>query len=67
MWVIPLKNKKGTTITNMLSKEFQMSLITNQTKYGQIKEVYNTSMKTWFQVNYIKMYSKHNDVYTKCV
>ena len=35
-WVIPLKCKKGITITNA----FQISnLIANQTKYGKIKPV----------------------------
>ena len=35
-WVIPLKDKKGTTITNAFQKILE-SLIANQTKYGLIK------------------------------
>ena len=40
-WVISLKDKKGTAITNV----FQ-NLIENQTKYGMITEFYTSSMKS---------------------
>ena len=36
-WVIPLKDKKGFTIT--ILDEFQMNQTANQIKYGQIKVV----------------------------
>ena len=32
-WVIPLKDKKGTTITNVFQKILDQSIV-NQTKYG---------------------------------
>ena len=35
---IPLKDKKGITVTNVFKKS-QINLIANQTKYGQIKAV----------------------------
>ena len=37
-WVVPLKDKKGITITNRFQKNLK-NLIENQTKYGLIKEV----------------------------
>ena len=37
-WVVPLKDKKGITITNRFQKILK-NLIENQTKYGLIKEV----------------------------
>ena len=37
-WVVPLKDKKGITITNRFQK-ISKNLIENQTKYGLIKEV----------------------------
>ena len=35
-WVIPLKDKRGITITNTFEK-FLKNLFANQTKYGSIK------------------------------
>ena len=64
--VVPLKNTKCITILMFLNK-YQMSLTTNQTKNGQIKEVsynrsnYNRSMKSLLQVNDIEMYSTGNE------
>ena len=37
-WVIPLKDKKGITITNAFEK-IQMNETANQIKYGYIKAV----------------------------
>ena len=37
-WVVPLKDKKGITITNAFQKILE-KLIENQTKYGLITEV----------------------------
>ena len=44
-WVIPLKDKKGITITNDL-KNSQTNLTANQTKYRYIKEV-NFTIDQW--------------------
>ena len=62
-WVIPLKNKKGITITNT----FQTILDEFNRKSSKIwvdksSEIYNRSMKWWLQDNTIEMYSIHKKV-----
>ena len=37
-WILPLKDKRGITITNAF-KKFYKNLISKQTRYGQIKAV----------------------------
>ena len=61
-WVIPLKDKKGITITNA----FQNILDESNRKPNKIwvdkgSEFYNRSMKSWLEKNDIEMYSTHND------
>ena len=61
-WVIPLKDKKGITITNV----FQKTLKESKRKPNKIwvdkgRESYNRSMKSWLQKNNIEMYSTHNE------
>ena len=62
-WIDPLKDKKGTTITNALQKMLGKSRL-NQRKHGLIKavsEFYNRSMKFWLQNNNGEIYSTHNE------
>ena len=49
-WVVPLKDKKGITITNSF-KEIRNDLNhkSNQTWVDQGNEFYNRSMKSWLQ------------------
>ena len=61
-WVIPLKDKKGITITNA----FQKILDESNRKPNKIwvdkgSEFYNRSMKSWLEKNDIEMYSTHNE------
>ena len=61
-WVIPLKDKKGVTITNA----FQKILKESNRKPNKIwvdtdSEFYNTSMKSWLEKNDIEMCSTHNE------
>ena len=61
-WVIPLKDKKGITITNV----FQKFLKESKRKPNKIwvdkgREFYNRSMKSWLEKNNIEMYSAHNE------
>ena len=61
-WVIPLKNKKGATITNA----FQRILNDSKRKPNKIwidkgSEFFNRSMKSWLQDNDIEIYSTHNE------
>ena len=60
-WVIPLKDKKGITISNA----FQKILSGSNEKTDEIwidkdSEFYNRSMKSWLGENAIEMYSTNN-------
>ena len=61
-WVIPLKDKKGITITNA----FQKILKESNRKPSKIwldkgSEFYNRSMKSWLEKNDIEIYSTHHE------
>ena len=61
-WVIPLRNKKGITITNA----FQKTLKESNRKPNKIwvdkgSKFYNNSFKKWLQDNDIVMYSTNNE------
>ena len=62
MWVVPLKDKKGVTIT----KAFQEILGKSRPKPKKIwvakgSGFNNRSVKSWLQDNDIEMYSTHNE------
>ena len=60
--VIPLKDKKGITITNVFQKILKESnRKPNQIWVDNDKEFYNRSMKSWLEKNGIEMYSTHNE------
>ena len=61
-FVVPLKDKKGTTIVNA----FQSILGSTKRKPNKIwvdqgSEFYNTHLKKWLKDNNIEMYSTHNE------
>ena len=61
-WVVPLKEKKGNTITN----DFQKNLTKSNCKPNKIwvdkgTESYKKLMKSWLQDNDIEIYSRHNE------
>ena len=61
-WVVPLKGKKSTTITNA----FQKNLVESNHKPNKVwvdkgKGFYNRLMKSWLQDNDIDIYSTHNE------
>ena len=61
-WAIPLKDKKGITITN----GFQKILKESNRKPNKIwvdkgSEFYNSSVKKWLKDNDIEMYSIYNE------
>ena len=61
-WVVPLKDKKGATITNAFQsilKDFNRN--PNKTWVDKGSEFYNNSFKKWLQDNDIAMYSTHNE------
>ena len=60
-WVVPLKDKKGITITNGFQKileEFNRK--PNKICVDKGSEFYNISFKKWLKDNDIDMYSIHN-------
>ena len=61
-WAIPLKNKKGITITNAFQKKLKESNCKpNKIWVDKDSEFYNRSMKSRLEKNSIKMYSTHNE------
>ena len=61
-FIVPLKDKKGTTIVNA----FQSILENSKRKLNKIwvdqgSEFYNKYFKKWLKSNNIEMYSIHND------
>ena len=61
-WVVPLKDEKGITISNV----FQQILDKSNRKPNKIwvdkgSKFYNWSIKSWLQDNDIEMYSMHNE------
>ena len=61
-WVIPLKDKKGITITNAFQKILKESnRKTNKIWVDKGSEFYNSSFKKWLKDNDIEMYSIHNE------
>ena len=61
-WVVPLKDKKGITIT----KAFQNFLDEFNRKPNKLwvdkgSEFYNRSVKSWLQDSDLEMYSRHSD------
>ena len=61
-WVIPLKDKKGITITNAFQKFLNgFNRKPNKMWLEKGSEFYNRSMKSFLQNDDIKMYSTHNE------
>ena len=61
-WVLPLKNTKGTTITNASKKNLDQSKRKrNKIWVDKGSEFYNRFMKSWLKDNDIEMYSSHNE------
>ena len=61
-WVVPLKNKKGATITNPFQKILDSSKREpNKTWVDQGSEFYNNSFKKSLKDNGISMYSTYNE------
>ena len=60
-FIVPLKEKKGTTIANVFQKTLNNSKrIPNEIWVDQVSEFYNTHFKKWLKDNSKEMYSPHN-------
>ena len=61
-WVVPLKDKKGITITNAFQKILKESnRKPNKIWVDKGSKFYNSSFKKWLKDNDIEMYSIHNE------
>ena len=61
-WVIPLKNKKGITVTNVFQRILDESKHKpNKTWVDKGSRFYNRSIKSFLEKNNIKMYSTDNE------
>ena len=61
-WVVPLKDKKGTSIVNAIQKilkEYERK--PNKIWFDKGSEFYNNSFKKSLKDNDIEMYSIHNE------
>ena len=60
-WVIPLKDKKGTSIVNAFQKIILERRKPNKICVDQSSEFYNQSFKDFLKINNIEMYSIFNE------
>ena len=61
-WVVPLKDRKGITITNAFQKILKESdRKPNKIWVDKGSEFYNSSIKKWLKDNNTKMSSIHNE------
>ena len=62
MWVVPLKDRKGITITNTFQKNLgESNCKPNRVWVDKLGEFHNRSMKSLLQDNYIEMNPTHKD------
>ena len=59
-WVVPIKDKKGTSIVNALKKIISKRK-PNKTWVDQGSEFYNNTFKDFLKINNIEMYSTYNE------
>ena len=59
-WVIPLKDKKGTSIVNAFKKIISKKRKPNKIWVDHGSEFYNQPFKDFLKINNIKMYSTYN-------
>ena len=59
-WVIPIKDKKGTSIVNAFKKIISEGRKPNKIWVDQGSEFYNNSFKDFLKINNIEMYSTYN-------
>ena len=69
-WVIPIKDKKGTSIVNAFKKIISEKRKPNKIWVDQGSEFYNKSFKYFLKINNIEMYdhvriSKYKNIFAK--
>ena len=60
-WVVPIKDKKGTSIVNAFKKIISKKKKTNKIQVDQGSEFYYKSFKDFLKINNIEMYSTYNE------
>ena len=60
-WVVPIKDKKGTSIVNAFQKIISEGRKPNKIWVDQGSEFYNQSFKDFLKINNIEMYSTYNE------
>ena len=60
-WIIPLKDKRGTSIVNAFQKIISEGRKPNKIWFDQSSEFYNNSFKDFMKINNIEMYSTYNE------
>ena len=60
-WVIPIKDKKGTSTVNAFKKLISKERKPNKIWVDQGSEFYNNSFKDFLKINNIEMYSTYNE------
>ena len=60
-WVVPIKDKKGTSIVNAFQKIISEGRKPNKIWVDQGSEFYNNSFKDFLKINNIEMYSIYNE------
>ena len=63
-WVVPIKDKKGTSIVNAFKKIISKGRKPNKIWVDQGSEFYNQSFKDFLKINNIEMYSIYNEYST---
>ena len=60
-WVLPIKDKKGTSIVNKFKKIISEKRKPNKLWVDEGSEFYNNSFKDFLKINNIEMYSTYNE------
>ena len=60
-WVVPIKDKKGTSIVNAFQKIISEGRKPNKIWVDQGGEFYNNLFKRFLKINNIEMYSTYNE------
>ena len=60
-WVVPIKDKKGTSIVNAFKKIISEKRKPNKTWVDQGSEFYNNAFKDFLKIDNIEMYSTYNE------
>ena len=60
-WVVPIKDKKGTSIVNAFKKIISEKRKPNKIWVDQGSEFHNKSFKDFLKINNIKIYSTYNE------